>query len=564
MSATSHQPLTTTRPLNVAERLTDVARKFPDATAVATPGTGDVAGQNSYATCTFAELERDAVALARGLVELGVTPGMRLVLLVQPGAQFVKLVLALLRSGATTVLIDPGMGRAHLVKCLSAAKPEGFVAISRAQAVRAVLRKRFPQARVNVTVGRRWFWGGPTYQQLLKRGRQSRVQLPVTHAEDPAAIIFTSGSTGPPKGVLYTHQMFDTQATEIRREYDIHPGGTDLACFPLFGLFNSVMGVTTVFPGMDFARPAAADPQKLLTAAHDWRVTQAFASPAVWKKLSLYCTSQGEKIPTLRNIFSCGAPVSAEILRSTLDCAAAGATMHTPYGATESLPIATIEAAEVLRETATLTDQGAGICVGRKFESVDWQIIRITDDPIASLEQAEELPTGKIGELIVRGPQVSPEYVVGAKHNPAAKITDGKITDANTVWHRMGDVGYFDEQERFWYCGRKAHRVETAEGPMFTIPCEAVFNTHPQVARSALVGIGPVGAAIPLLVVEPLPNSKRSTEKLQEELLELASNYRHTTTIGHILFHKSLPVDVRHNSKINRDQLAQWAAKQPN
>jgi len=351
-----------TQRVNVADRLTEIASKMPHAVAVATPGWGDMAGQNTYTTCTFQQLDQDATTLAYGFAALGIRPGTRLVLLVRPSCEFVKLVFALLRSGATTVLVDPGMGRKHLINCLAAVEPEGFVAISPAQAMRTILRRKFPKARTNITVGRRWFWGGKTFEQLLQLGRNSKAPLPETRGDDAAAIIFTSGSTGPPKGVLYTHQMFDTQSAEIQRAYDIHPGGADLACFPLFGLFNSAMGVTTVFPDMDFSRPAKADPRKLLAAACDWQVSQAFASPAVWKKLSAYCEQHGERIPSLRKVLSCGAPVPAQVLRQTLSVVADGANMHTPYGATECLPVATIEASEVLGETSEATDRGAGIC----------------------------------------------------------------------------------------------------------------------------------------------------------------------------------------------------------
>ena len=571
MSVSEFSPRKSSQPsgyINVADRLTRIAGRMPAAVAVACPGHGDVAGQHSYATCTFAELEHDANALARGLVDLGVTPGMRLVLLVKPGIEFVKLVFALLRSGATTVMIDPGMGKRHLVNCLAAVEPEGFVAISPAQAIRTILRSRFPQAKLNVTVGQRWFWGGTTYRQLLAAGQHSAIRLPPTCGHDPAAIIFTSGSTGPPKGVLYTHQMFETQVAEIQREYDLQPGGADLACFALFGLFNSALGITTVFPKMDFSRPASANPRKLLDAASDWQVTQAFASPAVWNKLSRYCESHGEQIPTLRKIFSCGAPVSAEILRRTLACCDAFAEMHTPYGATESLPVATIAASEVLAETAEQTAQGTGVCVGCKFDSIEWRVIRITDEPIARITDAEELAVGEIGELVVCGPQVSPAHVVGdvAKHNALAKIADG-----DSVWHRMGDVGYLDEQGRFWYCGRKNHRIETAEGTLFSVPCEEIFNTHPDVARSAVVGIGPAGGATPVVVVEPSLTflkkhgevwSRESYRQLRTELLHLASKYDVTRSIRQALFHASLPVDVRHNSKINRELLGVWAVKE--
>ena len=558
--------------LNVADRLTQIAEQMPLGVAVACPGRGDVAGHHSYATCTFQQLDDDATALARGLVDRGLTPGTRLVLLVKPSVEFVKLVFALLRSGATTVLVDPGMGKQHLLNCLAMTEPAGFVAISPAQAVRTLLRRRFPQATLNVTVGRRWFWGGPTYRQLLAAGKNSTTPLPATQPRDLAALIFTSGSTGPPKGVFYTHEMFDTQAAEIEREYDLHPGGADLACFALFGLFNSAMGVTTVFPQMDFSRPAAADPRALLAAAHDWRVTQAFASPAVWDKLSRFCQAEGEQIPTLRKVFSCGAPVPATVLQRTLACVDAHAEMHTPYGATESLPVATIAASEVLAHTAEQTATGAGVCVGRQFASIEWRVIRITDDPLPTIDAAETLPRGEIGELIVRGPQVSPQYLAASsdpapeRHNELAKIADGA-----THWHRLGDVGYFDTDERFWYCGRKNHRIETAAGTLFSVPCEEIFNTHPEVARSAVVGLGPAGSARPLVIVQPEESviagcgkdfACNAYHRLQGELLQLAAAHEVTRPISQLLFHPALPVDVRHNSKINREALADWAARE--
>ncbi len=549
--------------VNVADRLAAVAAEMPDAIAVAHPGGGTPAGDNTYRTCTFAKLDRDATALARGLVDLGVTPQTRLALLVKPGVEFVKLVFALLRSGATTVMIDPGMGRKHLLRCLASVEPAGFVAISPAQAVRTVLRKRFPQAKLNVTVGRRWFWGGATYRQLLRDGMNSSTPLPQTAADDPAAIIFTSGSTGPPKGVLYTHRMFDQQAADIQQQYGLAAGGVDLSCFALFGLFNSAMGVTTVFPKMDFSRPASAECENLLAAANDWRVTNAFASPAVWDKLSRHCERTGESIPTLRRVFSCGAPVPAAVLRRTLQCVHPEAEMHTPYGATEALPVATIEAREVLTETAEKTDKGAGVCVGRRYDSVEWRVIAIADEPIGDISEVEELPSGEIGELIVRAPQVSPAYLTeprasasGASANQLSKITDG-----NTVWHRMGDVGYFDNQERFWYCGRKSQRVVTAEGTLFTERIEQICNTADHVVSTALVGVQKAGRNHAILVVNCVPFDW--DHKCADEMNEMLDRLPQLKDVTSWIMHDGpLPVDVRHNSKINREKLADWASKE--
>jgi acyl-CoA synthetase (AMP-forming)/AMP-acid ligase II len=351
--------------------------------------------------------------------------------------------------------------------------------------------------------------------------------------------------------------MFDTQVSEIQNGYKLQAGGVDLSCFPLFALFNSAMGVTTVLPEMNFSRPAAADPARIVHAANDWQVTQAFASPAVWRVVAKHCAKHTIRIPSLRQIFSCGAPVPTKVLRSTLAYAGAGAQMHTPYGATECLPIATIEAAEVIGETTAKTNQGAGVCVGRKFDSIDWRIIRITDGPIGTIEKSEELPIGEIGELIVRGSQVSQTYATRSEVNAAAKIADPQ--SAFDFWHRTGDVGYLDAQCRFWYCGRKSQRVVTAEGPLFTECVEAVVNLETDVERSALVGIGPRGKQSPVIVAERsgkriIPGTLPTLERVQSK--------EQSRQIRAILYCRHLPVDIRHNAKINREKLTLWATQQ--
>jgi len=197
--------------------------------------------------------------------------------------------------------------------------------------------------------------------------------------------------------------------------------------------------------------------------------------------------------------------------------------------------------------------------VGRRFPGIRWKVIRIEDDPLAAMEAAQELPRGEIGELIVQGPVVTRQYVTRCEANPLHKIRDG-----STFWHRMGDVGYLDEQDRFWFCGRKSHRVQTADGPLYTVPCEAIFNQHPQVYRSALVGVGPAGQQRPAIIVEPWPDRRPRSEAeriaLLGELRDLAQAHPHTRAIRDFLIHPAMPVDIRHNAKIFREQLAVWAA----
>jgi len=491
---------------------------------------------------------------------MGVVPGMRLALLVRPGIDFISLVFGLFKAGAVAILIDPGMGRRNLIQCLAEARPEGFVAIEIVHALRVFLRGRFPASRIHVTVGRRWFWGGKTLAQL--RGAVwAGAEMAATEADDPAAIIFTSGGTGAPKGVLYSHGNFDAQVDEIRDFYGIEPGEIDLPCFPLFGLFNCAMGVTTVIPDMDPTRPAQVNPEAIIEAIRDWNITQAFGSPALWNVVGRYCEDRRIVLPTLRRVLSAGAPVPPHVLQRMKRAIAREGDIHTPYGATEALPVASISATEVLGETAARSQQGAGTCVGRRFPGIRWRVIGIQDGPIPTMPAAVELPCGEIGELIVQGPVVTRQYVTRCEANPLHKIQDG-----DTFWHRMGDVGYLDDQDRFWFCGRKSHRVQTAAGPMYTVPCEAIFNQHPRVYRSALVGVGPAGRQRPVIVVEPWPDRRPQSEAertaLLAELRGLAQAHPHTQPIQDFLIHPAMPVDIRHNAKIFREQLAVWAANQ--
>ena len=545
--------------VNVGLRLSATAARDPDGIAIAEPGGRDAQGKRRYRQITFRELELDSNLLADGLQTLGIAPGTRLVLMVRPSIDFISLVFALFKSGAVSVLIDPGMGRKNLLRCLAEVEPEGFVAIPLVHALRCLMRGRFPRSRYHVTVGRRWFWGGATIAQLRARTLRPEFRPAATGADDPAAIIFTTGSTGPPKGTLYRHGNFDRQVVELRDFYDIRPGEVDLPGFPLFGLFNCAMGVTTVLPDMDPTRPARVNPELIIEAIRDWNVTQAFGSPALWNVVGRYCEDRRIQLPTLRRVLSAGAPVPPHVLQRMKAAIPPDGDVHTPYGATEALPVASVSATEVLGETAALSRQGAGTCVGRRFPGIRWQVIRIDDDPIASIDDAEIAPPGRIGELIVQGPVVTSQYVTRCEANPLHKIRDGAA-----CWHRMGDLGYLDEQDRFWFCGRKSHRVRAARGEMYTVPCEAIFNQHPQVYRSALVGIGPVGQQRPVIIVETWPDQRSRGEAerrtLCGELGELAQAHPHTQSIKDFLIHPSMPVDIRHNAKIFREQLAVWAA----
>ena len=548
--------------LNIADRLRTSAQNAQSQRAVVCPQGQDSTGRVVYSDLTFEQLDQEADRIARGLVRMGIGPRMRLVLMVPPSLEFIALTFGIFRSGAVCTLIDPGMGHSRIFACLDEIDPAGFCGIPPVHVLRRLMFRRFRRAKINVCVGRgAALLGCKSYRDLIRLGTDESIGLPQTLSTDPAAVIFTSGSTGPPKGVLYEHGMFDAQVELIRDRFGIEPGEVDLPGFPLFALFNLAMQVTTVIPEMNPTRPADVDPQKIVSAVRDQKVTQAFGSPAMWNQIGRYCEEHQIQLPTLRRILSAGAPVPTHVLQRVTAALSDSSDIFTPYGATECLPVATIGGREVLNSTASRTNNGAGTCVGRVFDQMTVKIIQVTFEAIVSLDQAKELPNGEIGEIIVRGPVATREYFRRPDETRLAKIADD-----SDFWHRMGDVGYFDDAGLLWFCGRKAHIVFTHDGPLYSVRCESVFNQHTDVYRSALVGIGERGRQTPVIIVEPendrMPSRSRELQTFERELLRLGDKNPLTSAVKTVLFRKVLPVDTRHNVKINREELAIWAVKQ--
>ena len=525
--------------------LAERARAHPDRTALALPlGPGPLAGR--FRTTTYAELDRRVDRVAAGLRHAGVLPGMRTALLVPPTADFFVLAFALLRLRAVPVLVDPGIGRDNVKGCLAEADPRAFVGFAKAHLARRVLGWA-PGAQVLVTAGAGPALGGTPLRRVEQAGRWRQPFVPPERpAGSPAAILFTSGSTGPPKGVEHGESQLLAQADLVRRLYDLGPAEVSLSTFPPFALFGPVLGMTTVVPRMDATRPADVVPARVVGAANRFAATVVFGSPALLDTVS----RAGGRMPTVRRVISAGPPVPRRVQRRTLAMLRDGAQVHTPYGATEALPVATIGSDELL----SLPE--AGICVGRPVPGVDVALVRVTDEPLAEMTPDLLVEPGEVGEVVVRGPVVSPAYAERPEATAVAKLDwDGQVA------HRMGDLASVDDAGRLWFAGRKAHVVHTAAGPMHSVPCEEVFNLHPAVRRTALVGVGPPGDSEPVLVVQ-VEQGARVSERLTAELLELGRADERTRPIAVVLYADDFPVDIRHNSKIDRPRLAVWAAGQ--
>ncbi|BBM88308.1 fatty acid CoA ligase family protein [Candidatus Uabimicrobium amorphum] len=535
---------------NIVEHLPKMANLQPDSKAVII-----VTGKNKHTSYTFRELDDASNEIAAGLEKIGITRGMRTALMVKPSREFFSLTFALFKVGAVPVLIDPGIGIKNLAICLKEAQPKAFIGIPKAHIARILFGWAKDSLQLYVTVGKRLFWGGYTLSQVQEVGRKNLpYQIQETAAEDMAAILFTSGSTGVPKGAIYHHGNFCAQVDILKRVYDIRPGEVDLATFPLFALFGPALGMAVVSPQMDATRPASVEPRNIIDPVVEFSITNMFGSPALINTVARYGEKHNVKLPSLKRVISAGAPVPGHVLQRFSSMLNEDTQIFTPYGATESLPVCSIGSKEVLRETQQLTDEGAGVCVGKPVDEIEAHIIKISDEPIATWSEDLQVSRGEIGEIIVKGPQVTTGYFNRSGSNELSKIT----TD-DGFFHRMGDLGYFDEKGRIWFCGRKAHRVVMEEKTLFTIQCEAVFNTHSKVYRTALVGVEQNGKMTAVLCVE-LEKGQSSSPQLTEELRELGRKKEHTKDIGTFLYHPSFPVDIRHNSKIFREKLAVWAA----
>jgi len=549
---------------NIAEYLTETSQKFSDKKAISYPSGHDRLGRVTYSSVTFSQLENLTNAYACEFKCHGIVKGTKTLMMLRPSLDFIAAVFAVFKVGAVPILIDPGMGRKNMLKCIKSTEPEALIAESEVHWIKYLFPRTFKTINIAFSYGKRPPYGISKLEDIAetlisKPELSFAFETEETRLDETAAILFTTGSTGPPKGVVVTHEIFITQTEIIRETYGAGPNHVDMPAFPLFALFAAALGMPCVIPDMDPTKPAQVDPRKVIEAITNHGVSFSFGSPAFWRTVAKYCVEHKIKLPSLKRVLMAGAPVNDELHTLVKQIMGEGGETMVPYGCTESLPIVNFNGTEMLAETAELTRQGKGFCVGYPIGGMNVRVIKSIDEPIKNWDNSLVLPTGEVGEITIKGSVVTPEYYKKPDATALAKIkdSDGKLI------HRMGDVGYFDQKGRLWFCGRKTHRVITKNKTFYTVCCEAIFNNHEKVFRTAIVGVGKGEKRKAVLIVEPftMPMSESEKQQVTDELLKLGSEHEFTRDINDVLFHESFPVDIRHNAKIFREKLTVWAEK---
>ncbi len=578
---------------NICRHLKQAAHAIPHHLAVAVQSAQGASVANlRYSELDFLNLDRQSDAIAFALNAHGIERGMKAVLMVTPSLDFFALTFALFKAGVIPILVDPGMGIRNLKQCFAEAAPDAFIGIPKAHIARRLFGwgKGSIKSLLNVDDGKtglaakliRIGTGAISLSTLLQStsvqssAPKSEYPMVMLKSDEIAAILFTSGSTGTPKGVVYSHGMFEAQIQALKNDYGICHGERDLATFPLFSLFGPALGMASIVPEMDASKPITANPEFLFAAIEKYQCSNIFVNPALLERLGRAGEQKQHKLPSVQRVISAGAPATIASIARFSKMLSQGVPILNSYGATESLPISMI-ASDALFATTDTTDNGGGICVGRAIDGVTIRIIAISEEVIPEWDDALQLNNGEIGEIVVQGPMVSQSYYLNNSQHASQNESQGKRATAaakiwdsatNTVRHRMGDLGYLDDQGLLWMCGRKAHRVDATLNGLFakryySIPCERIFNTHPNVKRSALVGVKVANEIEPLICIE-LDQSLvcNKSQQLYQDLIAIAEQFTQTQGIRRFLIHPDFPVDVRHNAKIFREKLAVWAQSQ--
>ena len=485
---------------------------------------------------TWAALARRVEDLARGLSASGIQRGDRVALLIRPGIDLISCAYACWRIGAVIVVADSGLGVRGIRRALRGAAPQHVIGVPAG----LLLTRGLHVHGHRIPVGR------------LESIARSAGELPAPpERQDDAVIAFTSGATGPAKGVVYRHDQLEAQRDAILQHYGFTSRDALVAAFAPFAVLGPALGIASAVPHMDVTAPRTLTARALAQAAQAIGGTIMWSSPAALTNVVATAESLDadghHALANLRTVMVAGAPVRPALLRAAARLMPM-ARMTTPYGMTEALPLTEATLEEI--ETATTATSVRGVLVGAPLPGVRISIDPFTDDSTT-------------GEVIVTADYVKDRY------DQLWAIQSRTAVGAS---HRTGDVGHRDDHGRLWIEGRLGHVLHTASGPVTPVAIEQAGEAIAGVTMAACVGVGPSSAAVPVVVVTTDPGVRRSRLIPQSvtglepgegalSTIRLVVREQTGVDVAAVLAVPALPVDIRHNSKLDRARIASWAER---
>lgn len=505
----------------------------PGRTALVLPTRWDEHGVQESTEVTYGELSGRIGAVQAGLRAEGYEAGDRLVVMYPVGIDLYALVLGLMASGMAAVLIDTGMGTGKVLAAMRSSRAKGIVS------VHALLKHRF---WVPTLWGLRKYcvdasgWFLAPADRLLAQPAINAITMEV-EPDDHALITFTSGSTGRPKGADRTHRLLTEQHLALKAHFPEADDEVDMPCFPVVTLHNLCCGMTTVLPPVDFKAVAQAPARAVWSFAAQHGVTRMSGAPAYVDRLVAQLEAGGEAPSTLRQLGIGGARVPRSLCSRVLEQLPA-IEAKVLYGSTEAEPIASVPFDEVL------ASPGEGVLVGTEASAATVALLELPEPPPALDERGVApfaVTAGEAGELVVAGPHVNRGYL----DDPVATAENKLFEPGGRCWHRTGDVARRDEQGRLWLIGRTKDMVRSGDRTVAPYPLEEALDALPGVVRSAFVDVGePVVVLQVAAGYDPGEVADAALDRLSDRDVEAL-----VRTIPEI------PVDVRHNSKIDRVKL---------
>jgi acyl-coenzyme A synthetase/AMP-(fatty) acid ligase/pimeloyl-ACP methyl ester carboxylesterase len=472
---------------------------------------------------SWSDLDARSSVAAHALRAAGLRPGRRVSVLVPPSAELLVAAMAVWKVGGVPVVVDASAGIRGMRRLIRAAAPSWIVGTPATMAAATALRFA-PGARLAA------FGRFPGAVALAPAGAPG-TPFP-THPcgpDDVAALVHTSGATGPAKAVRYTHGALAAQRDVVGPLFGVHPGDAFTTSFGPFLLVAPALQMTCIRPDFDVAEPAALGFDEMAAALAKGDVTVAWLSPASAR--TIVATARGRSAP-IDLVMLAGAPIPADLVADVR--AVTGGDVRTPWGMTECLPVT--DGTEPDR-----VGRLGGSSTGRPVPGCS-VVVTPLDDPTTTLTDGDGW-----GELLVHAPWMFDGYDAAWSAD-----ADTWVVHGGRRYHRTGDIGYV-EDGLVVHLGRRRHVIDTAGGLLASVAVEGpvAAATGRQVAA---VGIGPAGTQVVCLVVEGGGRLRVAGRPLRDAVRSAGPDRVAAVLEG------PLPVDRRHQSKVDRMALAADAA----